>query len=278
MPELPEVETIRRDIVAEMSGRRITAVAATGLRTMRRYGAPDDFVARVQDRRLVEVGRRGKYLLLYLDSGEVVVVHLGMSGQLLAADRTVPLAKHTHVVLSMDSGADLRFVDPRTFGEVFVSAPTGANRTVPELAHLGVEPLDASTTPARLAAMLRSRRTRLKPLLLDQHWMVGVGNMYADEILWTASLRHDRPAAGLTGPEARRLHRAVVSVLRAAIDGRGSSLADEQYRDIHGRIGRYQERHRVYGRAGAPCPRCGTPIVRVTAYGRGTHLCPHCQA
>jgi formamidopyrimidine-DNA glycosylase len=271
------VETIRRDVEAEMVGLEVTDVRATGIRTLRRYGAPHEFAARVRDRRLVAVGRRGKYLLLHLEGGDAVVVHLGMSGQLLVATRGTALVAHTHVVLSLGHDVQLRFVDPRTFGEVFVTAPLGPGGDVPELAHLGVEPLAAATTSAVLAAMLAVRRTKVKPLIMEQRWMVGIGNMYADEILWTARLHPDRPAAGLSAPESRALHRSIRTVLRAAIRHRGSSLADEQYRDVHGRIGGYQAFHRAYGRTGEPCPRCGTPIVRLRAYGRSTHLCPRCQ-
>jgi formamidopyrimidine-DNA glycosylase len=145
------------------------------------------------------------------------------------------------------------------------------------LAHLGAEPLDAALTPAVLGGMLRARRTKLKPLLMEQQWLVGIGNMYADEVLWHAALRHDRSAAELSGREARRLHQAIVDVLCDAIRHRGSSLADEQYRDLYGRVGGYQAFHHVYDRAGIACPRCATPIVRVKAYGRSTWFCPRCQ-
>jgi formamidopyrimidine-DNA glycosylase len=277
VPELPEVETLRRGVDAEMTGRSVTEVTATGARTFRRHGAPDDFVARLRGRRLAVTARRGKYLLLHLDSGDVVVVHMGMSGQLLAADAGTPVGKHTHAVVTFDTDQQLRFVDPRTFGEVFITTADGPGAVVPELAHLGPEPLDEAMTPSVLAGVLRRRRTKLKPLLMEQQWIVGIGNMYADEILWTARLRPDRPADELTGGEARRLHRAMLAVLHDAITHRGSSLADEQYRDLYGRVGAYQALHNVYARAGLPCPRCATPIVRVRAYGRSTWTCPRCQ-
>jgi formamidopyrimidine-DNA glycosylase len=234
VPELPEVETLRRGVDAEMTGRTITDVVATGIRTLRRHGVLADFAGRLRGRRLAVTARRGKYLLLHLDGGDVIVVHMGMSGQLLATDVTTPVGKHTHVILTFEPDRQLRFVDPRTFGEVFVSSADGPN--VPELAHLGYEPLDEAMTASVLAAMLRSRRTKLKPLLMDQQWIVGIGNMYADEILWAARLRHDRPAGELSGPESRRLHRAMVGVLNEAIAYRGSSLADEQYRDLYGQV------------------------------------------
>jgi formamidopyrimidine-DNA glycosylase len=280
VPELPEVETIRRGVAAEFAGRRITAVAATGARTLRRHADPVGFATRVAGHRLVGVGRRGKYLLLHLDGGDMVVVHMGMSGQLLMTPADAPTGRHTHVVLAFGTGPQLRFVDPRTFGEVFVTTAADERREPPELDHLGVEALgDDGAGPgrARLAAVLGPRRVRLKPLLLDQHAVAGIGNMYADEILWHARLRHDRVASELGRAEIGRLGAAMTAVLGAAIAHRGSSLADEQYRDIYGRTGDYQHLHRVYDRAGQPCARCGRPIERVTAYGRSTYFCPRCQ-
>ena len=277
MPELPEVETLRRGVDAEMTGRRITDVAATGVRTLRRHLDPGAVAGRLRGRRLVATTRRGKYLLLVLEGEEVIVVHMGMSGRLLMAEPAAAMAPHTHVVLTFDGDRQLRFVDPRTFGEVFVSTMGGKSAVVPELGHLGPEPLSAAFTSQVLAGMLRSRRTKLKPLMMDQQWIVGIGNMYADEILWTARLRHDRSAAEVSAAESRRLHRAICGVLCEAITHRGSSLADEQYRDLYGRLGAYQALHKVYDLAGAPCPRCATPIVRIRAYGRSTWYCPRCQ-
>jgi formamidopyrimidine-DNA glycosylase len=277
LPELPEVETLRRGVDAEMTGRRITEVAATGARTLRRHGDRSTIARRLRGRRLVVTARRGKYLLLVLEGEAVIVVHMGMSGRLLMADPAAPMAAHTHVVLTFDGDRQLRFVDPRTFGEVFVSTVGGGPAVVPELGHLGPEPLDAAMTPEVLAGMLRTRRTKLKPLMMDQQWIVGIGNMYADEILWSARLRHDRRAAQLSAAESRRLYRAIRSVLGEAITHRGSSLADEQYRDLYGRLGGYQALHKVYDLAGVPCPRCATPVVRIRAYGRSTWYCPRCQ-
>ena len=274
MPELAEVETLRRDVEAEYLGRRIRAVVATGRRSLRRHEDPAEFVARVQGRRLERTGRRGKYLLLHLDSGDTVVAHMGMSGQLLRLDPGAGEVRHTHVRLSFDGAPDLRFVDPRTFGQMFVT--TAAGGEVPELGHLGFDPL-APDAEDRLRALLAARPTRLKPLLMDQSRIAGIGNMYADEILHAAGLHPDRPARTVTDPEAHRLYRSMVDVLEEAIRRRGSSLADEQYRDLYGRLGGYQELHRVYDRAGTPCGRCATTIVRVRDGGRSSFYCPGCQ-
>jgi len=277
MPELPEVETIRRDIDKEFVNKRIRKVEVSGIRSVRRHETAKEFVAKVEGRKVVGTRRRGKYLLLKLDSGNVLVAHLGMSGQLLRANPKEPVSKHTHVVLSFTGAPQLRFVDPRTFGEVFVTAPERLEEEVPELAHLGFDPLDDQMAWTRFGEMLVSRHTKLKPLLMDQRFVAGIGNMYADEILFAAGLRHDRSSDNLTPQEIRRLYRAMVETLQEAIKHRGSSLADEQYRDLFGEIGEFQHLHNVYDRAGEACPRCRSVIVRVKANGRSSFFCPHCQ-
>jgi len=208
----------------------------------------------------------------------VAVVHLGMSGQLLLSSPGDREAPHTHVVLGFDGDRpdgerELRFVDPRTFGEVFV---TGAGASV--LAHLGPDPLVDLKGWAELADLLATRRSQLKFLLMDQRFLAGIGNLYSDEILFAARLRYDRRSETLTDTEVRRLYRAMTTILESAIGHRGSSLADEQYRDVFGVIGDFQNHHQVYGRAGQGCPRCRTAIVRIKTGGRSTFLCPRCQA
>ena len=275
MPELAEVETIRRDVDRLYVGRRIASVWDSGGRSVRRHPIAGEFAGRVAGRKVIAAARRGKYLLMPLDDGHALVAHMGMSGQLLTTSSDAPLAKHTHVRLSFDDGPDLRFVDPRTFGQMWVSTFDGDS--VPELAHLGFDPLDDPAAARRVAELVHGRPTRLKPLLMDQSRIVGIGNMYADEILFSARLRPDRPAASLSAAEAKQLHRSMVSVLTAAIKYRGSSLADEQYRDLFGRVGEYQKRHQVYDRAGLPCSRCGSPIERVRGGGRSSFFCAECQ-
>jgi formamidopyrimidine-DNA glycosylase len=274
VPELAEAETIRRDIQTEFAGRRVTSVEVTGIRSVRRHADPASFVSRVVGRTLASTGRRGKFVLLNLDSGDVVVAHMGMSGQLLRASADDPRQPHTHVRLSFEGSPDLRFVDPRTFGQMWVTTPVGG--VVPELAHLGFDPLDDPEAERHVLELVR-RPTKLKPLLMDQSRIVGIGNMYADEILWSARLRPDRPAASISATDGRRLYRSAVSVLTDAIAHRGSSLADEQYRDIYGRIGAYQKKHRVYAREGQPCRRCRNAIERVRFQGRSSFFCAVCQ-
>ncbi len=286
MPELPEVETLRRDLEKEVIGKRIKAVEVTGARAIRRHKAQEEFISRLEGRKITGVERKGKYLVVALEptaspTGEkvsdVLVVHLGMSGQLLRAKSAKePLAKHNHVVITFSQGGQLRFVDPRTFGELFVTAADEVEK-VPELAHLGFDPIEDVMSWNRFSDMLHAKRTKLKPLLMDQQFLAGIGNIYADEILWGAGLRYDRPSDSLSSQEVRRLYRSMVETLQEAIKHRGSSLADEQYRDLFGEVGDFQNQHKVYDREGQPCRRCRSPIARVKLSGRSTFLCEQCQ-
>ena len=279
MPELPEVETVRRGIARHVVGRRITAVEVGRERTVRRTSR-EALVAGLTGTTVVDAGRRGKYLVCALDSGDAVMIHLRMSGQLLVAPSGTPRPAHTHVVAHLDGqpAEELWFVDPRTFGEVVVFDPDRAAIEVPELARLGPDPVVDGLDRTALRRLLLARRRQLKALLLDQHLIAGLGNIYADEILHLARLHPLRASDGLTGQEITRLHAAIHGVLSAAIDAGGSTLGDNQYVDLMGGEGSYQDDHRVYGRTGEICPTCGRGvIVRVVSGGRSTHLCPRCQ-
>jgi formamidopyrimidine-DNA glycosylase len=277
VPELPEVETIRRDLEKEYVGKRIKAVEVNGLRSIRRHHNSKAFISRLEGQKVTGVVRKGKYLLIKLDGGDILVAHLGMSGQLLRVNPKEPRERHTHVVISFTQGSQLRFVDPRTFGEMFVTSPEELEEEIPELAHLGFDPLDDVMSWTYFAELLYSKKTKLKPLLMDQRFVAGIGNIYADEILFAAGLRYDRSSETLTAQEVRRLYRAMIETLQDAIKHRGSSLADEQYRDLFGDVGDFQTQHKVYDREGQACRRCRNPIVRVKANGRSTFLCSQCQ-
>lgn len=278
MPELPEVETVRSDLRPSLTGRRLVGVVATGQRSLRRLGGPGPLVEATLGATVRGVDRHGKYLLVRLDRPAVLVVHLGMSGQLRLVDPSAAEIPHTHVRWRLDNGSELCFVDPRTFGEVFVAhSGPGASRLPVELAHLGPDALDGIGGPASLARRLEGHRRRIKPVLLDQRVVAGIGNIYADEILWASRIAPDRPAGGLSPGELRRLRVALRSVLLAAIEHRGSSIADRQYRDLSGAVGGHQLHHQAYGREGLACGRCGEPIRRVREYGRSTFSCPRCQ-
>ncbi len=280
MPELPEVETVRRGLERFVVGRRVHRVEVRRERTVRRTSRRA-VVDGLTGATIVAANRRGKYLLLPLDTGDELMIHLRMSGQVLVAAPGTPRPPHTHVVLHLGSGADageMWFVDPRTFGEVVVFDPVHVGVELPELAHLGPDPIADGLSVTDLRRIVRRTTRRLKPLLLDQRAIAGIGNIYADEILHAARLRPDRRADGLTPAAERRLHGAIHQVLTDAIEAGGSTLGDAQYVDLLGAAGSYQDAHAVYGRAGERCPTCGVGWVRRTVSAqRSTHFCPRCQ-
>jgi formamidopyrimidine-DNA glycosylase len=278
MPELPEVETVRRGLAAELTGRRIVEVTVGRERTVRRT-SPGALAAGLEGSVLTSFSRHGKYLFGHLHNGLDLMVHLRMSGQLLVAAAGDPVAPHTHVRAVLDDGRELRFVDPRTFGEMVVYAPHEAASLVPELARLGPDALDDLSGPRGtrlLRAALRGGRS-VKTVLCDQTRLAGLGNIYADEALHAAAIRTARPAGDVGSREAGRLRAAIVEILADAVAAGGSTLGDAQYVDLLGRGGGYQHRHRVYGRAGMPCLTCGTEIRRVVLGGRSSCYCPRCQ-
>ena len=269
---------MRRDLDREVVGKKVKAVDVDGMRSVRRHHNRKQFASRLVDRKFTAVQRRGKYLILRLDDGDVLVVHLGMSGQLIRAKSSRDaMAKHTHVVITFTQGGQLRFVDPRTFGEMFVTEGDNLETEVTELAHLGIDPLETAMSWDYFGQMLAQRHAKLKPLLMDQKFIAGIGNIYSDEILWGAGLRWDRMSDSLTSEEVRRLYRSMMETLQEAVKHRGSSLADEQYVDLFGRPGEYQQFHNVYAREGESCPRCRHVIVREKAAGRSTFFCSACQ-
>jgi formamidopyrimidine-DNA glycosylase len=284
VPELPEVETVRRGLGALVVGRRIDRVEVGRERAVRRTSA-GALVHGLSGATITAAGRRGKYLLCPLDTGDTLMIHLRMTGQLLLAEPDAERPPHTHVVMRLAADPmrrlgrqELWFVDPRTFGEVVVFDPDHADVEAPELAALGLDPLADEWGPDELAAMVRGRTTHLKPFLLDQRRIAGIGNIYADEILHAARLHPDTPAGALRRGDVRRLHDAIRRILAAAVKAGGSTLRDAQYVDLMGSNGWYQDEHRVYGRAGERCVTCGRGFVRRLVHsGRSTQYCPVCQ-
>ena len=277
MPELPEVETVRRDLERDIAGLRIKDVEVTDLRSIRRHGKKAPFVKALDGAKVTHVNRRGKYLVLSLDTGRVLVIHLGMSGQLRRNAAKDALEQHTRVVLTFTQKGQLRFIDPRKFGEMFVVEADAVDDEVPELAHLGFDPVEQAVSWTRFGQALVNRSVKLKPLLMDQKFIAGIGNIYTDEILYDAGLRYDRLSDSLSTQEIRRLYRALVETLHDAIKYRGSTLSDGQYVDLQGKPGEYQEHHQVYDREGQACRRCRSVIVRVKANSRSTFYCEQCQ-
>lgn len=282
MPELPEVETVRRGIERHVVGRRIARVEVGRERTVRRT-SKEALIDGLSGVRITAVGRRGKYLLCSLDSGEQMMIHLRMSGRVLVAQEGATRPAHTHVVMHLEQlneqpACELWFVDPRTFGEVVVFDPQLASTQMPELARLGIDPIVDVLTPQLLREKFRGKRGSLKATLLDQHVVAGIGNIYADEILHRARLSPRRVSGVLTLAACTRLCEAIVSILSQAIEAGGSTLDDTQYVDIEGDTGWFQNEHRVYGRAGEQCLTCKKArISRTTIAGRTTCYCPVCQ-
>lgn len=277
MPELPEVETVRRGLERHLVGRRITRVEVGRERVVRRTSR-EELIAGLTDTVVLGADRRGKYLLCPLDSGESMMIHLRMTGQMLLAEGGAPRPVHTHVVMHLDDGREAWFVDPRTFGEVVVFDPARIGEVLPGVAALGVDPIADEFPRTRLRRIVRSTPRALKPLLLDQRVIAGIGNIYADEVLHRARLRPGRAANSIDAAATWRLHAAIVDILSASIVAGGSTLGDNQYVDLMGRSGTYQHDHRVYGRTGERCSTCGRGWIRRTVNaGRSTHYCPVCQ-
>jgi formamidopyrimidine-DNA glycosylase len=270
MPELPEVETVARGLRSLLIGRTIVDAIVGWPRTI---AQPKDeaFARDIVGRSVVSIGRRGKYVVFGLDWG-YLLVHLKMSGQLQVARSDEPADKHVHLVLDLDDGRQLRFRDVRKFGRVYlVEDPAEVT------GRLGPEPLSDEFTLALFRRLLSHRRGRLKPLLLNQEFLAGLGNIYADEALFAAQLHPLRKADSLTPDEQARLYRAIRAVLRGAVEGRGTTLTDGGFTDAKGEAGTYQGQLAVYGRGGRPCLRCQSSIERMIIVGRSAHYCPRCQ-
>ena len=273
MPELPEVETVVRGLRAVLPGRRILTVR------LGKTNFIEDPAALERDlpgSRVTGVRRHGKFIVVELDASNrgsssfSLLIHLGMTGQIVVGPLEAPVAPHTHVFFALDDGREFRYTDVRRFGKMRLLS-AGAQGTA--LGKLGLDPLEA--TQAEFFALVRSRRARIKALLLDQRVLRGMGNIYTDESLWRARISPKRLGVNLKDEELRRLHRAMLHVLNEAIRMRGSSVSD--YVDSEGRRGSFQQRHKVYQRKGKKCFRCGGLIRRAIVAGRSSYFCPRCQ-
>jgi len=273
MPELPEVESVRRQLEPALIGRRFERVRIDDPRLVRPY-EPAEVAAELEGERVAAVERRGKYLVVRFESGRVLLIHLRMTGSLLhAPGGLLQDDPHRRAVVTLEDGSDVAYRDVRRFGTWLMLERGEAG---PYLgARVGAEPLDTLFTAARLGERLAGRRTSLKAALLDQRTLAGLGNIYADEALWRARLNPLRSAAGLDRSELRRLHRGIRAALEHGLARQGSTLRD--YRLPDGTAGSMQDEFRVYGRRDEPCDRCGTPISRTRVAGRTTWHCPTCQ-
>ncbi len=274
MPELPEAETARRHLEAEVTGARIRRAEVHGSRSARAHESPEELTSLVEGKKIVRVGRRGKAVLLHLDGKQpaTLIIRLGMSGYVRLAKKGEEREKHLAGALVLSDGREIRYIDPRTFGQM-VARPGHDPDTMPEFEGYGPEPLSQDFTPEHLKQVLGHRTIGLEAALMNQQLVSGIGKIYADEICYRAGLRPTRRVSTLTGPMRQRLWQATREVLTEACDLGGTTTGDESWP-----YGRFQDKLYVYQRTGEPCRVCGTPIRRTRmAGGRGMHWCPKCQ-
>ena len=270
MPELPEVEMVRRRLEPVLTGRRFERVEIVDPRLVRPY-EPTEVAAELQGERVASVERRGKYLIVRFETDRVLLIHLRMTGGLLHSSSGVDDDPHRRALVRLDDGTDVAYRDVRRFGTWLLHEPGKLDAYLAP--RLGDEPLDTRFTTARLGARLAKRRAPIKAALLDQRTLAGMGNIYVDEALWRARIHPLRPAESLDKNELRRLHRAVRATLERGIARQGADLGDNVYAS-----GSMQDEFKVYGRGGEPCDRCGTAISKIRVAGRGTWFCAGCQA
>jgi formamidopyrimidine-DNA glycosylase len=283
MPELPEVEVVRAGLEPALLGARIDAVQVFDPRSLKRHDSRrGDFVGMLEGATVLSAERRGKFMWFPLDSGDALVTHLGMSGQVLLRDLDSPADRHLRIQFLITHPTHgklaINFVDQRIFGSMavdeLVEQPSGL---VPsQAAHIALDPLNSFFDDDVFIARLRKKSTGVKRALLDQTLISGVGNIYADESLWAAKIHGEKPADTLSKTKARELLEAVRAILLKALEEGGTSF-DEQYVNVNGESGYFSHSLNAYGQQGKPCPRCGTPIRRVTFMNRGSHFCPRCQ-
>lgn len=286
MPELPEVEVLRRQLEKEFVGKRIRAVDVktrqyvkeakpSGKRVTKRHITPKEFEKKIAGGKVKSIHRKGKYLALELDNKHYLVFHLGMSGHIVKATGKRAPDKHTHVVLHFSQGGDARFFDARRFGEAFVADTEAYNEAMESI---GLDAINDQIPWQLFGEMVSQRKTKMKSLLMDQEFMAGLGNIYSDEVLFWAGLPWDRSSDSLTSNEVRRLSRAVGEVLQDAIRHRGTTLSDGEWRDLYDEPGEHQDVLAVHGREGEPCRRCRTPIEKIRIGQRSHYYCPQCQS
>lgn len=274
MPELPEVETVRRSLVPVILDKPIESVDVYYERILQHITV-QEFREQTIGRRILDLTRRGKYLIFQFENHLDLVAHLRMTGRLIYySDAGIAKAKHTSAVFSFGSGGELRFEDVRKFGTLDL-VPSGEYEQIKGLHSLGVEPLSEAFSMEHLQDLIENRSTKIKGLLLDQTKIAGLGNIYADESLFMAKIHPERPASSLGREEVKRLHQAIKEVLQDAILGQGTTLRD--YRTGYGREGSFQNKLQIYGKKGEKCPRCGVDLEYKKVAGRTSHFCPGCQ-
>jgi formamidopyrimidine-DNA glycosylase len=281
MPALPEIEVLRRDLEKEIVGRRFKEVevrpGSNAMKVIRRHGRRKEFQDMLEGAKVERVDRKGKWLLLELDNARIMVVDLGSTGSLVKTSASDELVSHTHLVFGFTIGGQLRIVDPKRTGEVFV-ATADEIETLPELRISALDPLDSNQlTWQHFSSMLEQQGVTLKKLLMDENFVVGLGDIYSDEVLFAAGLRYDRSSDRLTSQDVRRLYRALMETLQDAVKARGTSWGPANFRDLGGHPGMFQLELKVYERDGEPCRRCRNQIEKADWDGKFTYFCPQCQ-
>jgi formamidopyrimidine-DNA glycosylase len=282
MPALPEIEVLRRDLEKEIVGRRFKDVqvrpGSNAMKVIRRHGRRKEFQDLLEGAKVEHIDRKGKRLMIDLDNAHTLVVDLGNTGALVKCSVSDVIASHTHIVLGFTIGGQLRIIDPKRTGEVFI-APAAEVASMPEFHGTALDPLDQSPlTWQHFSSLLEQRAVTLKELLMNEDFVVGLGDIYSDEVLFAAGLRFDRSSAKLTSQDVRRLYRALVETLQEAVKARGTSWGPGEFRDLGGRPGQFQLELKGYERDGEPCRRCRHEIEKADWDGRQTYFCPQCQS
>ncbi|PKP56802.1 formamidopyrimidine-DNA glycosylase [Candidatus Atribacteria bacterium HGW-Atribacteria-1] len=278
MPELPEVETIKKDLQKKIKGKKIKDVVVNVDKILEKPSLKE-FIAKMDSRVIKEISRRGKYIVINLDSKEKLIIHLGMTGILIypydrkfVENKINP--KHNHLIFTFTDDTQLVFNDVRRFGKVYLVSNINE---VEGIAKLGIEPLDENFTPEVFIRMMRKKKNKIKSLLMKQEFITGLGNIYVNEVLYRANMHPLRAASSLTEEEIGKLFREIKFVLSEAVEFRGSTVADEAYRDTDGEKGKFAEKLQVYARKGKLCVKCGSILEVIKIEGRSTFICPQCQ-
>jgi len=277
MPELPEVETVKRDLQKKIKGKKIKDVVVN-IDKILKEPSLKEFIAKIDSRVIKEINRRGKYIIINLDSGEKLIIHLGMTGLLIypfdqkSIEKVIP--KHNHLIFTFTDNTQLVFNDVRKFGKVYLVCNINE---VEGITKLGIEPLDEKFTQEVFIRMVRKKKNKVKSLLMKQEFITGLGNIYVNEVLHRANIHPLRVASSLSNEEMGKLFQEIKSVLSEAVEFRGSTVADEAYRDTDGEKGKFAERLQVYARGGENCFKCGSFIEVIKIEGRSSFFCPQCQ-
>lgn len=277
MPELPELETIRRELDKEVVGRRVKSVDAPTMAALEQHPNKKHFSDKLEGVKLKSLNRKGPHFVFNLDSGDVLVVTMGSTGVLRKVPSKDDKEKHTHLIVTFTQGGDLRLIDPKKKAQAFVTSPDELDESLPDLAELGFDAVDSPVSWTDFARMVVGQKMKLKSFLTDESLIVGLGQVYSDEILFQAGLRYDRTTDSLSTQEIRRLYRSLVETLHDGIKYRGTTLPDVPYVDLHGEEGGFQEYLEAYGRDGEPCRRCRGTIGKAKLSNRNVYFCPDCQ-